>query len=42
MTNQADIGKAAKPETRAKAIAEKVGRLTGFVNKVRGTKKIAK
>jgi len=34
MTNQSDIGKMAKEDTRKKAIAEKVGRLTGFVNKV--------
>jgi len=33
-TNQSDIGKAAKPETRAKAIKEKQGRLIGFVKKV--------
>jgi DNA 3'-phosphatase len=30
-TNQSDIGKAAKPDTRAKAIAEKTGRLSAFV-----------
>jgi bifunctional polynucleotide phosphatase/kinase len=30
-TNQSDIGKAAKPDTRAKAIAEKQGRLSAFV-----------
>jgi len=33
-TNQSDIGKAAKPETREKAILEKRGRLEGFVNLV--------
>jgi len=33
-TNQSDIGKAAKPETRAKAINEKKGRLMGFVKQV--------
>eukprot|EP00462_Mataza_sp_D1_P021658 CAMPEP_0175131046 /NCGR_PEP_ID=MMETSP0087-20121206/6327_1 /TAXON_ID=136419 /ORGANISM="Unknown Unknown, Strain D1" /LENGTH=240 /DNA_ID=CAMNT_0016413297 /DNA_START=260 /DNA_END=982 /DNA_ORIENTATION=- len=31
MTNQSDIGKAAKPETRQKAILEKTGRLESFV-----------
>jgi len=33
-TNQSDIGKAAKPETREKAINEKKGRLMGFVQMV--------
>jgi len=34
MTNQSDIGKSASSESRAKQIAEKVGRLSGFVQKV--------
>jgi len=33
-TNQSDIGKAAKPETRKKAIDEKIGRLGGFVKQM--------
>jgi len=34
MTNQSDIGKAAKPDTRAKAIAEKTGRLNAFTQAI--------
>jgi len=33
-TNQSDIGKAAKPETRLKAINEKKGRLMGFTKQI--------
>jgi len=33
-TNQSDIGKMVKPETRKKAIDEKLGRLQSFVSKV--------
>eukprot|EP01116_Phalansterium_solitarium_P019492 TRINITY_DN5461_c0_g1_i2.p2 TRINITY_DN5461_c0_g1~~TRINITY_DN5461_c0_g1_i2.p2 ORF type:complete len:232 (+),score=10.17 TRINITY_DN5461_c0_g1_i2:46-696(+) len=33
-TNQSDIGKMAKPETRAKAIAEKTGRLGAFAKQL--------
>jgi len=33
-TNQSDIGRSVKPESRAKAIAEKKGRLSGFIKTV--------
>jgi len=34
MTNQSDIGRMVKPETRTRAIDEKIGRLQAFVSKV--------
>jgi len=33
-TNQSDIGRAVKPETRSNAITEKKGRLTAFIQKI--------
>jgi len=34
-TNQSDIGRATKPESKAKAMAEKKGRLKGFIDTVK-------